>query len=142
MLIALYVHRAGVLITLRDNAGAKTALEQAESIFQGEWQAQFTGITRILLAECQLKQGKAEAAWATLSPVQQIIEQQTDNQLVAIDFRRVMGNILLQLGRMADAEKEYREGIEIAEKYLSGLQNANQRVKWALKTEPLYCGLT
>lgn len=142
VLVALYVHRAGVLTNLRDNAGARQAAEQAESIFQGESQSQFRAITRILLAECQLKQNKAEVALATLAPVQQIIEQQTDNQLVAIDFRRVMGSIRLRLGQPADAEKEYREGIEISEKYLSGLQNANQRVKWTLKTEPLYRGLT
>lgn len=141
VLVALYVHRVSVLTVLRDNAGARKAAEQAESIFQGESQSQFTAITRILLAECQLKQNKAQAAWATLEPVRQIIRQ-TDNSLVAIEFRRVMGNIRLQLGQPAEAEQEYRQGIEIAEKYLSGLQNANQRVKWTLKTEPLYRGLT
>ncbi len=142
VLVALYVHRASVLTVLRDNTGAKTAVEQAESIFQGASQAQFTAITRILLAECQLKQGKAEAAWATLEPAREIIERETDNILVAIEFRRVMGSIRLRSGHPADAEKEYRQGIEITEKYLSGLQNANQRVKWTFKTEALYRGLT
>jgi CHAT domain-containing protein len=142
VLVALYVHRASVLTVLRDNTGARTAVEQAESIFQGASQAQFTAITRIVLAECQLRQEKAEAAWATLEPARQIIEQETDNILVAIEFRRVMGSIRLRLGQPADAEKEYKQGIEITEKYLSGLQNANQRVKWTLKTEPLYRGLT
>ncbi|HET8889025.1 MAG TPA: CHAT domain-containing protein [Candidatus Angelobacter sp.] len=141
MLVALYVHRVGVLTVLRDNAGARKAAEQAESIFRGESQARFTAITRILLAECQLKQNKAGPAWATLEPVRQIIKQ-TDNSLVAIEFRRIMGMIRLQLGQAAEAEQEYRQGIEIAEKYLSGLQNANQRLKWTLKTEPLYRGLT
>ena len=142
VLVALYVHRASVLTVLRDNTGAKAAVEQAESIFQGASQAQFTAITRILLAECQLRQEKAKAAWATLEPARQIIERETDNILVAIEFRRVMGGIRLRSGQPADAEKEYRQGIEITEKYLSGLQNANQRVKWTLKTEPLYRGLT
>ena len=142
VLVALYVHRVSVLTVLHDNSGARKAAEQAESIFQAEPQAQFTAITRILLAECQLKQDKAEAAWRTLEPARQIIERETDNILVAINFRRVMGNIRLQLGQPADAEQEYRQGIEIAEEYLSGLQNANQRVKWTLKTEPLYRGLT
>jgi CHAT domain-containing protein len=142
VLVALYVHRAGVLTALRENTGAKAAVEQAESIFQGASQGQFTAITRILLAECQLKQGKAEAAWTTLEPARQVIEQETDNILVAIEFRRVMGSIRLRLGQPVDAEKEYKQGIEITEKYLSGLQNANQRVKWTLKTEPLYRGLT
>src|ERR1043166_2657128 len=141
VLVALYVHRASVLTALRDNAGAKQAAEQAESIFQGESQTQFTAITRILLAECQLKQDKAEVALATLEPARQIIDQ-TDNQLVAIKFKRVMGSIRLRLNHPAEAGQEYQQGIESAEKYLSGLQNANQRVKWTLKTEPLYRGLT
>ena len=141
VLIALYVHRASVLTALRDNAGAKQAAEQAESIFQGGSQTQFTAITRILLAECQLKQDKAEVALATLEPARQIIDQ-TDNQLVAIEFKRVMGSIHLRLNHPAEAGQEYQQGIGIAEKYLSGLQNENQRVKWTLKTEPLYRGLT
>jgi len=142
VLVALYVHRAVVLTRLRDDAGANAALKKAESIFQGASQGQFTAITRIGLAECHLKQGKVQPAWATLEPARQIIERETDNILVAIEFRRVMGSIRLRLGQAADAEKEYRQGIEITEKYLSGLKNANQRVKWTLKTEPLYRGLT
>lgn len=141
VLVALYVHRASVLTALRDNAGAKQATQQAESIFQGGLQTQFTAITRILLAECQLKQDKAEVALATLEPARQVIDQ-TDNQLVAIEFKRVMGSIRLRLGQPVEAEKEYQGGIEIAESYLSALQNANQRLKWTLKTEPLYRGLT
>ncbi|HET9365362.1 MAG TPA: CHAT domain-containing protein [Candidatus Angelobacter sp.] len=142
VLVALYVHQVSVLTALRDNAGARQAAEQAESTFRSESQSQFRAITRILLAECQLKQDKAEVALATMEPARQIIEQKTDNILVAINFRRVMGSIRLRLDQPADAEQEFRQGIEAGEGYLSALQNANQRIKWTLKTEPLYRGLT
>jgi len=141
VVVALHLHLASILTTLRDNAGAEKANQQAEAIFnQGEGQNQYKAIIRILVAACQLERGKAEAALATLSPARAVIEH-TDNHLVVIDFRRVMGKILLHLGRLAEAEQEYQLGIERAEQSLSEMEQTRQRTQWAAKTEELYGGL-
>ncbi|MGZ7072628.1 MAG: CHAT domain-containing protein, partial [Candidatus Angelobacter sp.] len=138
---ALYLHLASILTSLRDNAGAERAAAQAEAIFDKvPGPNQYKLITKIILAECQLKLGKAQAALATLEPARVLLKS-TDNKLVLIDFRRVMGKIRLQLGQLADAEQEYKSGLEIAEGSLSTLKHADQRIEWAGKTEELYRGL-
>ena len=59
-----------------------------------------------------------------------------------VEFHRVMGKARLQSGQLSAAEQECEKGIEIAEKYLSTLKNAPQRVEWAIKTEEFYRVLT
>jgi CHAT domain-containing protein len=138
---SLYLHLASILTSLRDNAGAERAAAQAEAMFEKvPGPNQFKLITRIMLAECQLELGKAEDSLATLESARGLLES-TDNRLVLMDFRRVMGKIHLQLGQWTDAEQEYKFGIEIAESSLSTLKHADQRIEWVAKTEELYRGL-
>jgi CHAT domain-containing protein len=142
VVVALYVHLASICTSLGDDPGAQHAIQQAEAVFQqGETQNQrFRAITRIRLAESQLGQARAEKALQTLAPARDVIDIM-DNPLVAVDFKRVMGKILLRLERLTEAEEEYRTGIEDAERSLSGQKLARQRVEWAGKTEELYRGL-
>lgn len=138
---ALYLHLASILTSLRDDASAERAAANAEAVFEKvSGPNQYKLITRITLAECQLKLGKEQEALATLEPAR-ILLKGTDNKLVLIDFRRVMGKIRLQLGHLIDSEQEYKAGLEIAEDSLSTLKHADQRTEWARKIEELYRGL-
>jgi CHAT domain-containing protein len=134
MLVALYGHLAAILTSLGQQTPPKMQVTSAGA-------KPFAAITSIFLAERQLKMGKPEVALATLEAARTPIEQ-VDNDLVMVEFRRVVGKARLQSGQLPEAEQECQKGIEIAERYLSTLMNASQRVEWAIKTEELYRVLT
>lgn len=141
VVVALYLHLAGIRTSLRNSAGAEEAIRKAETVFNNAETTNqpFKASTRILLAESQLQIGKVETALKTLEPVQ--IEK-VKNYRVVLDFRRVKGAILLRLNRLPKAQDEYQSGIVCAESSLSGVTGALLRANWASKTEPLYRGLT
>ena len=138
----LYLNLANVLMSLHDDAGAETFARKADLIFdEPDPPVNFKLSARIRLAECQLKLGRAETALATLESARELVRQ-VHNELTLIDFYRVRAKVLLQLGRLPDAELEYQKGIEKAEGSLSRLKHLDERTEWAAKTEELYRGLT
>ena len=138
----LYLNLANVLMSLHDDAGAEAFARKADLIFdEPDPPVNFKLSARIRLAECQLKLGRAEVALATVESAREFAKQ-VYNELTLIDFYRVRANILLQLGRLPDAEMEYQKGIEKAEGSLSRLKHLDERTEWVAKTEELYRGLT
>ena len=100
-------------------------------------------ITSIFLAESQLKMNKADLALATLESARSSIEQ-IDNDLVMVEFRRILGMVHLALGQLPQAEQECQKGIEIAERYLSTLKTPTHQMGLCCRKGlvSLFCGLT
>jgi CHAT domain-containing protein len=145
---SLYLYLADVLMSLHDDAGAEALARKADLISkESNPPASFKLNAGTRLAECQLKLGRAKTALATVDSVRELLSKITgsneaEDKLILIDFYRVRAKILLQLGRLTDAEKEYQKGIEEAERSLSKLKHLDERTLWVAKTEELYRGLT
>lgn len=144
---SLYLYLADVLMSLHDDAGAEALARKADLISkESNPPASFKLNAWTRLAECQLKLGRAKTALATVDSVRELLPKVTgsneaEDKLILIDFYRVRAKVLLQVGRLTDAEKEYQKGIEEAEGSLSKLKYLDERTLWVAKTEELYRGL-
>src|SRR5436309_129176 len=86
------------------------------------------------------KTSSAEIALSTLAPARDLIATTTD-QIIVIEYYRVLGNIYLQLRNVSEAASAYEAGIVVAENSLSTFKEASRRLQWAAATEDLYKGL-
>jgi CHAT domain-containing protein len=94
---------------------------------------------KLELVDLQLDRGDSEAALATIQDAEQHLP--SENNWMLLKFLRVRGDIQLERRQLGDAEKDYEEGIEIAEKGLSGLRREDQRLPWIKEKGDVYRGL-
>ncbi len=90
------------------------------------------------LADLQLDRNDEEAAWATIHEVEKEVRG-TDKLLIT--FLRIRGDVNYRRQLLRDAEKDYQQGIEIAESAMLVKQTEEQRRSWMEENGDLYRGL-
>ena len=141
----LHLRLANTLLRQGSEELAQSEAGKAESLLsrvsQHEGTAQiYTAVTRIELADFELKRGKGAVALAKIEPLQTLLPAMDD--FVKFDFYTVRGEILRQLNRLDEAIAAYRAGILVAEERLRGSPEDSVRLNWALATGRAYRGLT
>jgi CHAT domain-containing protein len=91
-------------------------------------------------AEFQLDHEDANGALATLEPVRAALAEKPDS-FFSLRFNQTLGNTLLKLGRLNEAEEAYEKGIRTAEASLDDIKDWNERLQWLHATDETYRGL-
>lgn len=95
---------------------------------------------KLELADLQLDREDTDAALITLNEIADLAESIQDN-LIRLNFYRVRGDAYQKNHQLADAELDYKAGIEIAESSLKHLTSEVERQQWANEIGQIYRGL-
>jgi CHAT domain-containing protein len=141
----LHLRLANTLLSQGRDVLAQAEADKAKSLLgqfsQDESATKiYASVTRIELADFELKRGHAAQAAAEIEPVEAVLPSLDD--FVRFDFYAAQADTLRQLGRLDDAIAAYTSGIQVAEGAFGRGENEALRLNWVSATSRAYRGLT
>ena len=97
-------------------------------------------MSEILTAQVETGQGAFEAALVRLTQVQDEVRQ-LSNGVPAQMFYSTLGEVQLRSHHAAEAERDYRPALRLAEQSLASLTSEKSRTSWSKNAASVYLGL-
>lgn len=143
MRAVLYLRLANLLEQFQDPAAeaeAGKAKELLNRIPVNEGAVQtYPAVTRVELADFELRRREPQLALSIIEPAKTILSRRDD--FLALDFYDVLGRTRLQLNQPDDAIQAFRDGIRLAERSFTNLEDDSSRSHWIRITDEIYRGL-
>jgi len=123
---------------------AKRHYEEAARLYALAPQTEATRVNRlwseILTAELETGQSTFDAALVRLTRAQDDVRQLSNSFLTQV-FYSTLGEVQLRSHHAAEAERDFRPALRLAEQSLASLTSEKSRTSWSRNAAPVYLGL-
>ena len=130
-----------VQIESGDINGAEKSFYKSRELFQtlsqGQRRDALSAETELGLAKVEDQRGDTPGATEQLQRIRSFITQLPDDRMV-MDYYQTSGRVSLRAGRLADAEKDLKSAIELAEVRLRLVSSVDDRWQWSHRNEASY----
>lgn len=142
---SLYLIHANLVQSLGDPQEAATDIAKAEALLRevpiDDPTAEAYAVTpTIQLAKFYLRRREANPALSAIDRVDKVVLK-LDDDFVKVDFYTVKAEINFLLQRIDEAASDYEEGLRIADRSLSKLEDDQARLAWINSTNDVYRGM-
>lgn len=131
------IHKALKDNLLAEQEGRKAAFLEKEL---ADHPGNYSLITKIEMADLQLRQGDPEFALSTLIPIGELLKN-VQNSFISLSYFRALGDTYLCSKKLTEAGSAYQSAIRIAEGTLDSLKDSGRRLQWLKATDDSYTGM-